>query len=69
MASLWIGSGEGLAIKGLVMDALDFQVGGSFRSNDEGALVASFKSTGYFLPIFFPEVLLGGLFRRSWRLS
>ena len=28
MASLWIGSGEGLAIKGLGIEAPDYQVGG-----------------------------------------
>ena len=50
MASLWIGSGEGLAIKGFGEDP-DYQVGARFEALDEGILATASKSTGYFFPI------------------
>ena len=51
MASLWIGSGEGLAITGLGIEDLDYEVGASFEALDEGVLAAASKSTGYFFTI------------------
>jgi len=58
MVSLWIGSGEGLAIKefgGGISRPLSS--GGSFRSSlDKGVIIAgaALKSSGYFFPFQFP---------------
>ena len=49
MASLWIGSGEGLTIKGF--EDPGYQVGAHFEALDEGVLVSALKATGYFFPI------------------
>ena len=54
MASLWIGSGEGLAIK---IEDPDYQVGARFEALDEGVLAAASKTNGYFFAIsIFLEV-------------
>ena len=44
MVSLWVRSGEGLAIKGSGMEVPDYQVGAHFEALDEGILVAPLKS-------------------------
>ena len=41
MASVWMGSGEGLAIKGFGMDVSDYKVGAHFNALDEGVLLAA----------------------------
>ena len=52
---LWPASGSGLKkgrpLKGLGMEAPDYQAGAHFEALDEGVLTAAFKSTGYFFPI------------------
>ena len=51
MASLWIGPGEGLAIKGFGIEDPDYQVEARFEALNEGVLAAASKLTGYFFAI------------------